>query len=38
VLRRLRRRRRNAKLERLAADLAQRTLLVRTTPQLTATA
>jgi hypothetical protein len=38
VLRRLRRRRRNAKLERLAAELAQRTLLVRTSPQLTATA
>jgi hypothetical protein len=38
VLRRLLRRRRNAKLERLAAELAQRTLLVRTTPQLTASA
>jgi Protein of unknown function (DUF3618) len=38
VLRKLRRRRRNAKLERLAAELAQRTLLVRTTPELTATA
>jgi Protein of unknown function (DUF3618) len=32
VLRRLRRRRRSAKLERLAAELAQRTLLVRATP------
>jgi hypothetical protein len=38
VLRKLRRRRRNAKLERLAAELAQRTVLVRTPPQLTATA
>jgi chromosome segregation ATPase len=37
VLRKLRRRRRNAKLERLAAELAQRTVLVRTSPQLTAT-
>jgi hypothetical protein len=38
VLRKLRRRRRDAKLERLAAELAQRTLLVRTGPQLAATA
>jgi Protein of unknown function (DUF3618) len=38
VLRKVRRRRRNAKLERLAAELAQRTLLVRTSPQHSATA
>jgi nucleotide-binding universal stress UspA family protein len=38
VLRKLRRRRRDARLERLAAELAQRTVLVRTNPQLTATA
>ena len=38
VLRKVRRRRRNAKLERLAAELAQRTLLVRTAPQRSVTA
>jgi hypothetical protein len=37
-VRKLRRRRRNRKLERLAAELAQRTLLVRTPPQLVADA
>ena len=36
VLRKLRRRRRSARLERLATELAQRTVLVRTTPQVTA--
>jgi hypothetical protein len=33
LLRRLRRRRRNTKLERLAAELAQRTLLVQSAPR-----
>jgi hypothetical protein len=38
MLRKLRRRRRSAKLERLAGELAQRTVLLRTTPQITTAA